>query len=115
MKFDIVRLDEDGEAPPPRTRLPEQVPEPPEGPSAPHPGLGIQRSSEYMRLRARTDLTRVRSALNRMLHTVEAARAGAGPLTGPGPEDGTGSFRPEAFRSRPAPEKPREQRQEGSP
>ncbi|APC37455.1 hypothetical protein A9R04_23495 [Nocardiopsis dassonvillei] len=115
MKFDIVRLGEDGEAPPPRTRLPEQVPEPPEGPSAPRPGLGIQRSSEYMRLRARTDLTRVRSALNRMLHTVEAARAGAGPLVGPGPEDGTGSFRPEAFRPRPAPEKPREQRQEGSP
>ncbi|NKZ00240.1 hypothetical protein [Nocardiopsis alborubida] len=115
MKFDIVRLDQDGEAPPPQTPLPEQASGQAEEASAPHPGLGIQRSSEYMRLRARTDLTRGRSALNRMLHTVEAARAGSGPLVGPSPEDGTGSFRPEAFRSRPAPEEPREQRQEESP
>ncbi|MCP3014450.1 hypothetical protein NGM33_14020 [Nocardiopsis dassonvillei] len=115
MKFDIVRLDQDGGAPPPQALLAEEVPDRAEEASAPHPGLGIQRSSEYMRLRARTDLARVRSALNRMLHTVEAARAGSGPLVGSGPDDGPGSFRPEAFRSRPAPEKPREQRQEESP
>ncbi|WDZ90109.1 hypothetical protein [Nocardiopsis sp. HUAS JQ3] len=114
MKFDIVHLDQDGEAPPPRTPVPEEVPDRAERPS-PHPGLRIQRSSEYMRLRARTDLTRVRSALNRMLHTVEAARAGSEPLVGSGPDARPGSFRPEAFRSRPTPEKPREQRQEESP
>lgn len=66
-----------------------------------------------MRLRARTDLTRVRSALNRMLHTVEAVRAESEPALDAAAE--TGSFRPEAFRSRSAPDKPREQWQEESP
>ncbi|WP_435110822.1 hypothetical protein [Nocardiopsis synnemataformans] len=121
MKFDIVRLDQDEEALPPQKRPPARVPGQEGGPSAPHPypppGLRIQRSSEYMRLRAHTDLTRVRSALNQMLHTVEALRAESEPVVGSGSGSGneTGSFRPEAFRSRPTPEEPREQRQEESP
>ncbi|WP_150251774.1 hypothetical protein [Nocardiopsis deserti] len=123
MKFDIVRLDQDEEALPPRKRPPARVPGQEGGPSAPHPhphphphpGLRIQRSSEYMRLRAHTDLTRVRSALNQMLHTVEALRAEPEPVVRSGPDHGTGTFRPEAFRSRPAPEEPREQCQEESP
>ncbi|PDP89275.1 hypothetical protein CQJ94_02430 [Glycomyces fuscus] len=114
MKFDIVLPDQGEEALSPRARLPEGAPGWGKESASAHPGLRIQRSSEYMRLRARTDLTRVRSALNQMLHTVEAISAGPAPVTN-ADSVVTGSFHPEAFRSRTAPEPPREQWQEDSP
>ncbi|WP_159943956.1 MULTISPECIES: hypothetical protein [unclassified Nocardiopsis] len=90
MKFDIVEPGPDEPAAPAQP-----VPDdPPAREPVPPSALRLRRASEYMHLRARTDLTRVRSALNQMLHTVEADRAE--PSTPEEPEH----FRPGAFRSR---------------
>ncbi|MFD3684392.1 hypothetical protein ACFWTE_06190 [Nocardiopsis sp. NPDC058631] len=105
MKFDHVNPGHEGEAPPPDARFPEEGQDPTAEPSVPLHVLRLQQSSEYMRLRARTDFARVRPALNRLLHTVEATRAeGVRAEVSPGPEPGaadeTDVFRPENFRPR---------------
>ncbi|MFJ9554790.1 hypothetical protein ACIRPH_13305 [Nocardiopsis sp. NPDC101807] len=100
MKFDHVSPEHDGRTPAPGARFPEGHEDPAAEPSAPLHVLGLRRTSEYMRLRARTDLERTRPALNRLLHTVEAAhQAEAAPP--PGDAADAEVFRPESFRARP--------------
>ncbi|MEU0240842.1 hypothetical protein ABZ234_24445 [Nocardiopsis sp. NPDC006198] len=101
MKFAHVSPDHDGGTPSPGARGREGDEDPAAEPSAPLHVLGLQRTSEYMRLRARTDLARTRPALNRLLHAVEAARAQAAPPPGPGDAADAEVFRPESFRPRP--------------
>lgn len=100
MKFDMVNPDHDEDGPSPGARSPEGPPDPAAEPPLPPPDVRIRQASEYMRLRARTDFERVRSALNQMRHTVEVAQAGAGPAAGSGAPDEPELFRPESFRSR---------------
>jgi hypothetical protein len=70
------------------------------------PGALIATASERMHSQAHTDFSRLRISLNRMLHTVEAARPQAeSSFTESDPEPGVDVFRPQAFRSHPLPEK----------
>jgi len=103
VKFDHVAPDDEGGPPASGARFQEEDRAPATEPSAPLHLLMLQRSSEYMRLRSRADFARVRPALNRLLHTVEVARAEAAPGPEPDAADAAEVFRPESFRARTRP------------
>lgn len=100
MKFDILNPDRDEGSTPPGTPPAEGDHGPTAEPPLPPHVIRLRQSSEYMRLRARTDLQRVRSSLNQMHHTVQTAQAQADPAAAPESPDEPALFRPETFRPR---------------
>ncbi|OLT27013.1 hypothetical protein BJF83_19740 [Nocardiopsis sp. CNR-923] len=101
MKFDVVSFDhgEDPATPAPRsTASGEGSAEDAEGglPALP-PDVRMRRAVAHLRTRSGADLARVRSALNQLHHTVEAARAQDSHGTGTTDQPPPPGFRPEAF------------------
>ncbi|MFV2195947.1 hypothetical protein [Nocardiopsis sp. LOL_012] len=96
MKFDVVLPDPGEEDGNPHPEVAEE--DTGHGPRRPAAATRMSQVFTYARTRSDVDLARVRSALNRMHHTIETAQA-------PDRTDGTGTagavvpelFRPEAF------------------
>ncbi|MFI6577042.1 hypothetical protein ACIBFB_14675 [Nocardiopsis sp. NPDC050513] len=101
MKFDVVPFDHGEESPRPAPGSTVSGEGADGGTPALAPDARLRRAFAHLRTRSGTDLARVRSALNRMHHTVEAARAQDSPDdTGTADLPPPPGFRPEAFGAR---------------
>ncbi|GAA1456213.1 hypothetical protein GCM10009603_01550 [Nocardiopsis exhalans] len=102
MKFEFTPDEEWDSSPEPGLHQAQGAEQSGEGKPPPSPGALIAAASERMHSQAHADFSRLHVLLNRMLHTVEAARPQAEPsFTEASPEPSVEVFRPQAFRSHP--------------